>query len=100
MLADDGAVEGVVFGEGGLLQSLGARAVHVAMSTISVDLSERLAAAHRDAGQRFVAAPVFGRPEAAAAGKLFIVAAGRCGRRQGQPASVRGAGTEDRSARR
>ena len=46
------------------------------MSTISVALAERLASAHQAAGQRFVAAPVFGRPEAAAAGKLFIVAAG------------------------
>src|SRR5689334_22079816 len=43
---------------------------------ISVALSERLAAAHVEAGQRFVAAPVFGRPEAAATGKLFIAAAG------------------------
>jgi len=46
------------------------------MSTISVALSERLAAAHAKAGQRFVAAPVFGRPDAAATAKLFIVAAG------------------------
>jgi 3-hydroxyisobutyrate dehydrogenase-like beta-hydroxyacid dehydrogenase len=46
------------------------------MSTISVELSERLAATHAKAGQRFVAAPVFGRPDAAAAAKLFIVAAG------------------------
>jgi len=46
------------------------------MSTISVALSERLAAAHADASQRFVAAPVFGRPDVAAAAKLFIVAAG------------------------
>jgi 3-hydroxyisobutyrate dehydrogenase-like beta-hydroxyacid dehydrogenase len=46
------------------------------MSTISVALSERLAEAHRNAGQAFVAAPVFGRPEAAAAAKLFVVAAG------------------------
>src|SRR5262245_29270259 len=46
------------------------------MSTISVALSERLATAHASAGQRFVAAPVFGRPEAAAARMLFIVAAG------------------------
>jgi 3-hydroxyisobutyrate dehydrogenase-like beta-hydroxyacid dehydrogenase len=76
MLADDSAVEGVVFGEGGALQSLGQGAVHVSMSTISVALSERLAAAHTRAGQPYVAAPVFGRPDAAAAGKLFIVAAG------------------------
>jgi 3-hydroxyisobutyrate dehydrogenase-like beta-hydroxyacid dehydrogenase len=46
------------------------------MSTISVALAERLTAAHAAAGQRFVSAPVFGRPEAAAAAKLFIVVAG------------------------
>jgi len=76
MLADDAAVEGVVLGESGVVHGLGAGAVHVSMSTISVALSERLAAAHAKAGQRFVAAPVFGRPDAAAAAKLFIVAAG------------------------
>jgi 3-hydroxyisobutyrate dehydrogenase-like beta-hydroxyacid dehydrogenase len=46
------------------------------MSTISVALSNRLAEAHGKAGQGYVAAPVFGRPEAAAAAKLFVVAAG------------------------
>jgi len=76
MLADDGAVEAVVFGEGGLLQSLGTDTIHVSTSTIGVAMSERLAAAHERAGQRFVAAPVFGRPDAAAAGKLFVVAGG------------------------
>ena len=76
MLADDGAVEGVVFGEGGVLRSMDRRVIHISMSTISVGLSERLAAAHSSAGQRFVAAPVFGRPDAAAAGKLFVIAAG------------------------
>jgi 3-hydroxyisobutyrate dehydrogenase-like beta-hydroxyacid dehydrogenase len=76
MLSDDGAVESVVFGEGGALKSLGEGAIHVSMSTISVALSERLAAAHAGAGQRFAAAPVFGRPDAAAAGDLYIIAAG------------------------
>lgn len=76
MLADDGALEQVVFGAGGVLASLAKGAIHVSMSTISVALCERLATAHAAAGQRFVAAPVFGRPEAAAAGKLFVVAAG------------------------
>jgi 3-hydroxyisobutyrate dehydrogenase-like beta-hydroxyacid dehydrogenase len=76
MLADDGAVEDVVFGQRGLVRGLGPGAVHISMSTISVSLSERLADVHATAGQRFVAAPVFGRPEAAAAGKLFIIAAG------------------------
>jgi 3-hydroxyisobutyrate dehydrogenase-like beta-hydroxyacid dehydrogenase len=76
MLADDGAVESIVFGEKGVIGSLGTGAIHVSMSTISVALSERLTVAHASAGQRFVAAPVFGRPEMAAAAKLFIVAAG------------------------
>jgi 3-hydroxyisobutyrate dehydrogenase-like beta-hydroxyacid dehydrogenase len=76
MLADDAAVEGVAFGDKGILASLRAGAIHISMSTISVALSERLTDTHPKAGQRFVAAPVFGRPEAAAAGKLFIVAGG------------------------
>ena len=76
MLSDDSAVESVVFGSKGVISSLGKGAIHVSASTISVALSERLAAAHMTSGQRFVAAPVFGRPEAAAAAKLFVVAAG------------------------
>jgi len=76
MLADDSAVEAVVFGDQGVIGSLGTGAIHISMSTISVALSEKLAAAHAKAGQRFVAAPVFGRPDVAAVGKLFIVAAG------------------------
>jgi 3-hydroxyisobutyrate dehydrogenase-like beta-hydroxyacid dehydrogenase len=76
MLADDTAVEGVVFGADGVLAGLKPGSIHISMSTISVALAERLASAHQAAGQRFVAAPVFGRPEAAAAGELFIVAAG------------------------
>ena len=76
MLADDRAVESVALGENGILKSLPPGGIHVSMSTISVTLSSRLAAAHGAAGQRYVAAPVFGRPEAAAARKLFIVAAG------------------------
>ena len=76
MLADDAAVEGVFFGDGEALSALGQGAVHISMSTISVAFSDRLAEAHRNAGQAYVAAPVFGRPEAAAAAKLFVVAAG------------------------
>lgn len=76
MLANDEAVEAVTFGDSGILSSLRPGAVHVSCSTISVDLAKRLTEAHAEAGQRFVSAPVFGRPEAAAARKLFIVAAG------------------------
>lgn len=76
MLSDDRAVEEVVFGENGVVASLAPGATHVSSSTISVALSERLAAAHTEAGQQYAAAPVFGRPEAAAAATLFVVAAG------------------------
>jgi 3-hydroxyisobutyrate dehydrogenase-like beta-hydroxyacid dehydrogenase len=79
MLADDAAVEAVTFGidgAAGIVASLPPGAIHVSSSTISVALAERIAAAHAEAGQRFVSAPVFGRPEAAAAAKLFVVAAG------------------------
>jgi 3-hydroxyisobutyrate dehydrogenase-like beta-hydroxyacid dehydrogenase len=76
MLANDEAVEGMAFGVGGIIDSLAQGATHVSSSTISVALSERLTIAHAEAGQQFVAAPVFGRPEAAQAAKLFVVAAG------------------------
>jgi 3-hydroxyisobutyrate dehydrogenase-like beta-hydroxyacid dehydrogenase len=76
MLADDNAVADVVFAEGGIVDTLAKGAIHLSMSTISVALSKNLAEAHAHAGQRYVAAPVFGRPDAAAAARLFIVAAG------------------------
>ncbi len=76
MLAHDDALSAVVHGDGGVLASLGKRAVHISASTISVAMSERLTKEHAAAGQSFVAAPVFGRPEAAAAAKLFVAAAG------------------------
>jgi 3-hydroxyisobutyrate dehydrogenase-like beta-hydroxyacid dehydrogenase len=74
MLTDDPAVEQVVLGERGLIGSLAVGATHVSMSTISVEFSQRMAEAHAQKKQRYVSAPVFGRPEAAQAGKLFVVA--------------------------
>jgi 3-hydroxyisobutyrate dehydrogenase-like beta-hydroxyacid dehydrogenase len=76
MLADDDAVSQIVFGEAGLITHLPRGAIHLSMSSIGVALSQRLTRAHAQAGQRYVAAPVFGRPAMAAAGKLFIVVAG------------------------
>ena len=76
MLADDAALEAVAYGEDGMLRRLNRGALHVSSSTVSVEISEQLARDHAAAGQRYIAAPVFGRPEAAAAAKLFIVAAG------------------------
>jgi 3-hydroxyisobutyrate dehydrogenase-like beta-hydroxyacid dehydrogenase len=83
MLANDDAVEAVSFGADGIIANLADGAVHVSSSTISVALAERLAAAHSEAGQSFVTAPVFGRPEAAAAAKLFVVVAGASAAVQG-----------------
>ena len=76
MLADDEAAANIAMGSGGLVENLSKGAIHLSMSTISVAMSDRLAQAHAQSGQRYVAAPVFGRPDMAAAAKLFIVAAG------------------------
>src|SRR5439155_1248255 len=66
----------VVFGERGLLAVLGDGAIHLAMSTIEPATARRLADAHGRRGARYVAAPVFGRPEVAGQGKLWVIAAG------------------------
>jgi 3-hydroxyisobutyrate dehydrogenase-like beta-hydroxyacid dehydrogenase len=76
MLANDEAASDITLGEGGIIEHLPKGAIHLSMSTISVELSKRLAEAHSKARQGYVAAPVFGRPDMAAAAKLFIVAAG------------------------
>jgi 3-hydroxyisobutyrate dehydrogenase-like beta-hydroxyacid dehydrogenase len=76
MLSDDAAVAAVVEGSEGLLATMRRQAIHVAMSTISVVLAKKLAAAHASAGQGYISAPVFGRPAAAAAGQVLVVAAG------------------------
>jgi 3-hydroxyisobutyrate dehydrogenase-like beta-hydroxyacid dehydrogenase len=76
MLANDEAVSDIAFGREGLIAHLPKGAIHLSMSTISVAFSKRLTQAHAQAGQRYVAAPVLGRPDMAAAAKLFIVAAG------------------------
>jgi len=76
MVADDPALESFVFGEGGILASLPRGATHISLSTISVALSDRLTAEHAKAGQGYLAAPVFGRPEAAEAGRLAVVVGG------------------------
>jgi 3-hydroxyisobutyrate dehydrogenase-like beta-hydroxyacid dehydrogenase len=79
MVADDHALEEVVFGPSGILAAQANELIHLSMSTISTSLAKRLTELHRHAGKTYVAAPVFGRPEAAAAAKLVIVAAGPAG---------------------
>ncbi|MGA9566132.1 MAG: NAD(P)-dependent oxidoreductase [Candidatus Korobacteraceae bacterium] len=76
MMADDHAVSSAALGTGGIIENLAPGAIHISMSTISVALSQQLADEHRKHGQHYVAAPVFGRPEAASAAKLVIAAAG------------------------
>ncbi len=77
MLSGDDAVEAVMFGDEGAAASMREGAVHASMSTISVEYSRHLAQAHGEREQRYVAAPVFGRPDMAASAALRIVAAGR-----------------------
>ena len=76
MIANDQALEEVVQGMGGFGEVLGEGGVHLSMSTVAPATARRLAAYHADRGSAYVAAPVFGRPEAAAARKLWICVAG------------------------
>ncbi len=75
MLADDAALEAVLYGAS-VLEALPRGGAHVNHATISVALARELAAAHRARGVGYVSAPVFGRPDAAAAGKLHVLVAG------------------------
>ena len=76
MLADDGALEEVVFAQDGIASALASGCVHISHSTISTALARKLTSEHAARGQRFLSAPVFGRPEAAETKKLVVVAAG------------------------
>ena len=75
MLSDDDAVRSTIV-DTGLLQAAAPDTVHILMSTLSVSLAVELEQLHADAGIGYVAAPVMGRPDAAAAGKLHVLAAG------------------------
>ncbi len=76
LLSDDDAVESVLIDGGRLITAGMPGLIHVCMSTISDGLARRLAALHEAAGQSFVSAPLFGPPDAAAAGRLLVVAGG------------------------
>jgi 3-hydroxyisobutyrate dehydrogenase-like beta-hydroxyacid dehydrogenase len=75
MLADDAAIEAVWIAPA-LVRQVPASAIHLNMATVSLRMSERLERLHAEAGIGYIAAPVFGRPHAAAAGQLDILAAG------------------------
>jgi len=76
MVADDRALEQIVFGDDGIASALPSGAIHISSSTISTALAKRLDAEHHQRGQKYLSAPVFGRPEAAASKNLLVVAAG------------------------
>ncbi len=76
MVADDAALEAVTLGAGGLADRLGRGGIHISMSTVAPKTARRLAQHHASLGSTYIAAPVFGRPEAAKAKRLWILAAG------------------------
>lgn len=76
MVADDQALEELVFGNQGIASGLQPGCIHVSHSTISTALARRLTAEHAQRKQGYLSVPVFGRPEAAEAKKLIVVAAG------------------------
>lgn len=76
MVAHDAALESVTLGEHGILEHLGPGGVHISMSTISPALAGRMAELHQQRGCTYLAAPVFGRPDAAAAQRLWICVSG------------------------
>ena len=76
MVADDHAVEEVVFGNHGIASAMKNGCIHLSHSTISAALARRLTAEHARRGHGYLSVPVFGRPEAAENKKLLIVAAG------------------------
>jgi 3-hydroxyisobutyrate dehydrogenase-like beta-hydroxyacid dehydrogenase len=76
MLANDQALEAVVLGENGILERLSPGNIHLSMSTVSPAIAQHLAEQHHQRGSHYLAAPVFGRPDAAATKKLWICLSG------------------------
>jgi 3-hydroxyisobutyrate dehydrogenase-like beta-hydroxyacid dehydrogenase len=76
MVADDRALEDLSLTSGSFVERLGSGGIHISMSTIAPATAERLAEHHAKFGVTYLASPVFGRPEAAAAAKLWICVSG------------------------
>jgi len=76
MLSEDEVLLETVLGDNGILKKLSKNGIHISMSTISPGTAQLLAKHHKEGGSHYLAAPVFGRPEAAAAKKLFICISG------------------------
>ncbi|MEH7098447.1 NAD(P)-dependent oxidoreductase [Neobacillus vireti] len=76
MVANDQVLEELVYGQDGIGDRLGSDGIHLSMSTVSPETSRKLAHYHQEKGSFYIASPVFGRPEAAAAQKLWILSSG------------------------
>jgi 3-hydroxyisobutyrate dehydrogenase-like beta-hydroxyacid dehydrogenase len=76
MLSDDRTVEEFCDEPGGFIEKLGPGGIHVSLSTISPAAARRLPEQHRKFQVSYVGAPVFGRPEAAAAKRLNVLVSG------------------------
>ncbi|MED4223956.1 NAD(P)-dependent oxidoreductase [Neobacillus cucumis] len=76
MVSNDQALEELVYGPDGLGTKLGENGIHLSMSTVAPETSRKLAQFHSEKGSFYIASPVFGRPEAAAAQKLWILSSG------------------------
>jgi len=76
MVADDRALEEVVFGKQGIASAMKQDCIHLSHSTISTAFARRLTAEHAQRKQGYLSVPVFGRPDAAQSGKLVVVAGG------------------------
>lgn len=76
MVADDHALEQIVFGEDGIASAMPSGSIHLSHSTISTALARKLTAEHARRKQGYLSVPVFGRPEAAETKNLLVVVAG------------------------
>jgi 3-hydroxyisobutyrate dehydrogenase-like beta-hydroxyacid dehydrogenase len=86
MLADDRALEDLCLASGSFVECLGSGGIHVSVSTVAPATAERLAEHHAKYGVTYLASPVFGRPEAAAAAKLWVCVSGAArGKQRVQP---------------
>lgn len=86
ILATDQALEEVVLGENGILKNLGSGTIHVSMSTVLPATAQKLAQLHQQQGAFYLAAPVFGRPDAVAARKVrFCLSGDKSAKERVQP---------------
>jgi 3-hydroxyisobutyrate dehydrogenase-like beta-hydroxyacid dehydrogenase len=76
MVADDAALEDITLGQSGVAEKLGLGGIHVSMSTVSPATAEKLAEHHQRNGASYLACPVFGRPDAVAARKIWLCVSG------------------------